>query len=71
MEKTPSLCYTIPAFSGLIGQWEELSDENPAWRDIIQPGLDKLSQYEQKLNSSPAYVLAMGEATFNSFTFPT
>jgi hypothetical protein len=34
--------------------------KNPDWREIIQPGLDKLKDYRDRLDSTPAYLLAMG-----------
>ena len=35
-------------------------DENPDWAPLIQPGLNKLQDYEEGLPETPAYILAMG-----------
>lgn len=39
--------------------WTKLIEDNPGWEDIIQPGLDKLEEYREKL--SDVHILAMGE----------
>jgi len=43
--------------------WENLRDENWEWERIIQPGLDKIEEYQARLVDTPAYVLAMGETS--------
>lgn len=43
--------------------WENLRDENWEWQGIIQPGLDKIEEYQARLVDTPAYVLAMGETS--------
>ncbi|KAK2464472.1 hypothetical protein APHAL10511_003451 [Amanita phalloides] len=58
-EKTPTLPYIIPAFSAFSERWKEFAEENVHWASIIQPGLDKLAEYEEELGKTPAYVLAM------------
>ena len=35
----------------------------PYWECIIQPGLDKIEEYQAHLVDTPAYVLAMGETS--------
>jgi hypothetical protein len=40
-------------------------EEQPEWVDIIQPGVDKLKEYMDKLND--VHVLAMGESYFILF----
>ncbi|KIK03726.1 hypothetical protein K443DRAFT_94647 [Laccaria amethystina LaAM-08-1] len=60
-ETTPTLCYSIPAYSALINRWTLLKEDNPQWADLIQPGLDKLEDYQDRLADTPAYVLAMGK----------
>ena len=59
-EKTPTLCYSIPAFASFIRLWKEMAAEKLEWKDIIQPGLDKLKDYQDRLADTPAYVVAMG-----------
>jgi hypothetical protein len=41
--------------------WENLRDDNFEWEAIIQPGLDKVEEYQARLVDTPAYVVAMGE----------
>ena len=60
-EATPTLCYSIPAYAAFITMWENLRDNNFDWEPIIQPGLDKLEDYQACLVDTPAYVVAMGE----------
>jgi hypothetical protein len=63
-EKTPTLCYSIPAYSAFIKLWKDQMNGNYGWRNIIQPGLDKLEDYQDQLADSPAYVLAMGKILY-------
>jgi hypothetical protein len=58
-ESTPTLCYAIPAFASFIDVWQKLVEDAPQWEDLIQPGLDKLEDYQDRVND--AYDLAMGE----------
>ena len=60
-EATPTICYSIPAYSAFINRWTQLKEDNPQWDGIIQPGLDKLEGYQARLADTPAYVVAMGE----------
>lgn len=60
-ETTPTLCYSIPAFSAFIERWTDLHGENEDWETIIQPGLDKLEEYQRTIPQTPAYHLAMGK----------
>jgi hypothetical protein len=61
-ENTPTLPYTIPAFAAFIDVWTRLMEDKPEWENIIQPGLDKLEQYENRLTDM--HTLAMGEILF-------
>jgi hypothetical protein len=58
-ENTPTLCFSIPAFESFISVWKELSEENPDWSNLIQPGLDKLEEYEERLTD--VHIIAMGK----------
>ena len=62
-ETTPTICYSIPAYSAFINTWENLRYDNWDWRAIIQPGLDKIEEYQARLVDTPAYILAMGETS--------
>jgi hypothetical protein len=39
-------------------------EDNLQWANIIQPGLDKLEDYQNCLAETPAYVVAMGELIY-------
>ena len=60
-ETTPTLCHSIPAYSALINRWTPLMEDHPEWTNLIQPGLDKLEDYQERLVDTPAYVVAMGK----------
>ena len=60
-EVTPTICYSVPAYSAFINKWTLLKEDNPQWAKIIQPGLDKLEDYQECLAETPAYVVAMGK----------
>jgi hypothetical protein len=62
-EATPTICYSVPAYSAFINKWTLLKNNNPQCADIIQPGLDKLEDYQDHIAGTPAYVIAMGELT--------
>jgi hypothetical protein len=64
-EATPTLCYTIFAFSAFMERWEELAQDNPRWAAVIQPGLDKLNDYSTDLDEVPAYTIAMGNLSIS------
>lgn len=64
-ETTPTLCHSIPAFESFINRWEGLLEDRPQWYNIVQPGLDKLEDYQEKLNQ--VHVLAMGEIKSDLF----
>jgi hypothetical protein len=57
-EMTPTLCHSIPAFSAFTQLWKDLSEEKPQWSEIIQPGLDKLGEYQSLLTDT--HIVAMG-----------
>jgi len=61
-ETTPTLCYAIPAYSAFIDLWKKQIEDYYQWEPIIQPGIDKLEDYQGRLNDSPAYVVAMGKS---------
>ena len=63
-ETTPTLCDALPVFEGLRAKWNQSS--NPEVQHIIQPGLDKLEEYQARMMVVPAYVLAMGGSPFFS-----
>jgi hypothetical protein len=59
-EKTPTLCYSIFAYSQFIEKWNELVRRRPGFREFIRPGLEKLEDYSLHLDEVPAYTIAMG-----------
>lgn len=62
-EKTPTLGNALPAFEAMISVWERTQIENPEVADIIQKGLDKLGTYRERMESVPAYTLAMRKSS--------
>lgn len=60
-ETTPTLCYAIPAYSAFIDLWKKQIADHYEWEQIIQPGIDKLEDYQDRLIDAPAYVMAMGK----------
>ena len=63
MEKTPTLCHSVPTFECLIRKWEELRDDpktSVKFYDVIEAGLKKLEDYQEHTDDVPAYVIAMG-----------
>lgn len=57
-EKTPTLGNTIPAFQALIDSWKRAQTDIPEAAAIIQKGIDKLGDYEGRLELVPANILA-------------
>ena len=60
LEKVPTLTYTIPFFGQLISSLkkEQAKPELQVTYEIIQKGIDKLEDYESRLDSIPANILA-------------
>ena len=54
-ENTPTICSSIPAFESFIDVWCRLLEERPEWWEMIQPGLDKLEEYEERLTDVHMY----------------
>ena len=46
-------------------KWEEHQEDHPDTANIVQQGLDKLADYQNRVDDVPAYVLAMGNFTSN------
>ena len=44
--------------------WEMLVQKHPEWQKYIQPGLDKLEDYKNAVEDTPAYVVAMGITSY-------
>ncbi|KAL4262028.1 Zinc finger BED domain-containing [Pleurotus pulmonarius] len=58
-EKTPTLSHAIPSFEAMRMKWMQQQTKYPHLRNIIQAGLDKLDNYQHRMELSPAYILAM------------
>ncbi|KAF5372906.1 hypothetical protein D9758_001436 [Tetrapyrgos nigripes] len=58
-EKTPTLCFVLPAFEAMIEKWRALWDTIPQFSDAINAGIEKLLGYIDRLNESNVYTLAM------------
>ncbi|KAI4294279.1 hypothetical protein K525DRAFT_213049, partial [Schizophyllum commune Loenen D] len=64
-EKIPTLNGTIPVFNAMAKSWERLRDGDDMPLDaidVIDAGLDKLSDYRQRIADVPAYRLAIRES---------
>jgi len=55
----PTLSHVLPAFEAMIKTWEEYSAHHTEVEDIIQEGLVKLESYQNHMDLTPAYSLAM------------
>ena len=67
-ESTPTLCDAIPSFERMLKVWEEDQIKHPETAGIVQAGIDKLEDYSERIDSIPAYVLAMSlNFTFSLF----
>ncbi|KAF5364478.1 hypothetical protein D9758_010660 [Tetrapyrgos nigripes] len=58
-EKTPTLCFVLPAFEAMIEKWKVLRDTIPQLADAIEAGIEKLTGYISRLSESKVYTLAM------------
>lgn len=52
----------LPTFHAVIRRWKHLQRDRPETADIIQPGLDKLDDYIDRILDVPAYTLAMSKS---------
>lgn len=59
-QKTPTLCWDLPAFAAMIQLYNEKLDEHPHLANAIRAGSKKLDEYAEKIREAPAYILAMG-----------
>ena len=66
-ETTPTLCYSISAFTAFIQLWKQLATEWPDWKVLIHSGLDKLADYQDQLPDTPAYTVAMGKVLCDNY----
>lgn len=57
-ESTPTIINTLVAYKALERKWKELIQTKPVVQGIVQPGLDKFSEYEEHNHASDAYTLA-------------
>ncbi|KAG1746324.1 hypothetical protein EDB19DRAFT_1631665, partial [Suillus lakei] len=64
-EKTPTLCNAIPAFEAMVQIWSKQLDDDPNLAIVIQPGLDKLNDYQSRIADVPAYALAMSQCSYS------
>jgi hypothetical protein len=67
-ENTPTLSDAIPSFERMVKVWKEDQIKYPETAGIVQPGIDKLEDYSERIKSIPAYVLAMS-LNFTFFLF--
>ena len=67
-EKTPTPCNEIPSFEALRSKWEEHKTQHPKTAHLIQPGINKLADYQGRTRLVPAYMLAMGMSSITIYT---
>jgi hypothetical protein len=58
-DTTPTLCDTIPAFEAMKSVWNKQKMEMPNVVSIIDCGLKKLGEYQERIGLVPVYVGAM------------
>ena len=61
----PALSHVLPAFEAMTKRWEEYSAQHVEVGDIIQEGLIKLESYQNHMDLTPSYCLAMHMWFFN------
>ena len=57
-ETTLTLGMALTAYEALRIRWEEFQIDNPNTCNVIQPGLDKLAEYQTFARNTPAYYIA-------------
>ena len=67
-EKTPTLCNATPSFEALRSKWEEHKTQHPETVHLVQPGIDKLADYQGRTQLVPAYMLEMGTSSITIYT---
>lgn len=58
-ELTPSLANVLPAFELFMTALDDLGEKHPHLKPITDAGVEWASIYYQKMDLSPAYVIAM------------
>ncbi len=60
-EKTPCISDTLPAFEAMRSTWEALQEELPHLSEIIDAGLDKLTEYRNRADDVDVHFLAISK----------
>lgn len=55
---TPTLCRSLPVFELLLTVWEDLRDDTPHFKLVLQDGIDVLTRYYKRSDDSSAYSFA-------------
>ncbi|RXW12705.1 hypothetical protein EST38_g13150 [Candolleomyces aberdarensis] len=58
-EKVPALYQALPHFHRMIAAWERQKELMPHYRNIINMGIEKLTDYVEEIEEIPAYTLAI------------
>jgi hypothetical protein len=58
-DKMPTLCDTISAFEAMKSIWNKQKVEMPDVSHIIDAGLEKLDEYQERIDLVPTYMGAM------------
>jgi hypothetical protein len=51
----------VPAFEGLINTLKNMQRSHFSAYNIIQPGIEKLQEYQEQIVDIEAYILAIGK----------
>lgn len=66
-DQLPRLGKSVPTFEFFMKAWKKMSNKEPRLQPFIKPGLAKAESYYNKMENSPAYVIAMCKSMPLSF----
>ena len=58
-KSTPVLCGSIPLFELFMSKWKKLAKENKHLVEFIQPGLDMVYKYYDRMDYTSTYIIMM------------
>jgi hypothetical protein len=62
-ESTPMMSGAIPAYEQFMTVWEAIRNtcDQPAMKSWVQVGLDRATEYYNRMDHTRAYIIAMSE----------
>jgi hypothetical protein len=57
----------MPAFNAMLARWSKLQDTLLQYHEIIDAGIEKLRQYQDRLTTVPVYALSIHKFLLISF----